>query len=31
MEPVKGGTLAKIPEPAEAILRAVHPDWTPAD
>ena len=31
MEPVKGGTLAKIPEQAESILRAVHPDWTPAD
>lgn len=31
MEPVKGGTLAKIPEEAEAILRAKHPDWTPAD
>ncbi len=30
MEPVKGGTLASIPEEAEAILRAVHPDWTPA-
>ena len=31
MEPVKGGTLANIPEEAEAKLRAVHPDWTPAD
>ena len=31
MEPVKGGTLARIPEEAEAKLRAVHPDWTPAD
>ena len=31
MEPVKGGTLAKIPEEAETLLRAVHPDWTPAD
>ena len=31
MEPVKGGTLAKIPEEAEAKLRAVHPDWTPSD
>lgn len=31
MEPVKGGTLAKLPEEAEALLQAVHPDWTPAD
>jgi predicted aldo/keto reductase-like oxidoreductase len=31
MEPVKGGTLAQIPEEAEAKLRTVHPDWTPAD
>ncbi len=31
MEPVKGGTLAKIPEEAEAKLRAVHSDWTPSD
>ncbi len=31
MEPVKGGTLANIPEEAEAKLRAVRPDWTPAD
>ena len=31
MEPVKGGTLAALPEEAEAKLRAVHPDWTPAD
>lgn len=31
MEPVKGGTLAAVPEEAEAKLRAVHPDWTPAD
>jgi len=31
MEPVKGGTLASIPEEAEAKLRAVHPDWTPSD
>ncbi len=31
MEPVKGGTLAKLPEDAEAKLRAVHPDWTPSD
>ena len=31
MEPVKGGTLAKIPEEAEAKLSAVHPDRTPSD
>ena len=31
MEPVKGGTLASIPEEAEGKLRAVHPDWTPSD
>lgn len=31
MEPVKGGTLAKLPEAAEKILRAVHPDWSNAD
>ena len=31
MEPVKGGTLAKIPEEAEAKLRICHPDWTPSD
>ena len=31
MEPVKGGTLAKLPEDAEAKLRAVHPNWTPSD
>ncbi len=31
MEPVKGGTLAALPEEAEAKLRAVHPDRTPAD
>lgn len=30
MEPIKGGTLAELPEAAEAKLRAVHPDWTPA-
>ena len=30
MEPVKGGTLANLPEAAEAILRARHPDWSPA-
>ena len=31
MEPVKGGTLASIPEEAEAKLRAARPDWTPSD
>ena len=30
MEPVKGGRLAKLPEDAEAMLKAVHPDWSPA-
>jgi len=30
MEPVKGGTLAVLPEQAESLLRAAHPDWTPA-
>lgn len=30
MEPVKGGTLATLPERAEALLRAAHPDWAPA-
>ncbi len=30
MEPVKGGTLASLPEEAEAHLRSMHPDWTPA-
>jgi len=31
MEPVKGGSLAAIPQEAEALLRQAHPDWTPAD
>ncbi len=31
MEPVKGGTLADLPEEAENLLRSVHPDWTAAD
>ena len=31
MEPVKGGTLARIPEEAERLLRSVRPDLTPAD
>jgi len=30
MEPVKGGTLAKLPEEAERMLRAYDPDRTPA-
>ena len=30
MEPVKGGRLARLPEEAEKLLRAVHPDWSPA-
>ncbi|HHX73077.1 MAG TPA: 4Fe-4S dicluster domain-containing protein [Clostridiales bacterium] len=28
MEPVKGGTLAKLPEKAEALLRSFRPDWS---
>ena len=28
MEAVKGGGLAKLPEEAEAILNAAHPDWS---
>ncbi len=28
MEPVKGGTLAKLPERAEQVLRRLHPDWS---
>lgn len=31
MEPVKGGSLAKLPNDAEAKLRLRHPDWTPSD
>ena len=30
MEPVKGGTLAALPEQAEELMKAAHPDWTPA-
>ncbi|MBQ1906904.1 MAG: aldo/keto reductase [Firmicutes bacterium] len=30
MEPVKGGSLASLPGEAEALLRAAHPDWSPA-
>ncbi len=28
MEAVKGGGLAKLPEKAESLLKAVHPDWS---
>lgn len=28
MEPVKGGTLAKVPERAEKLLKACHSDWS---
>ncbi len=28
MEPVKGGTLAKLPPAAENLLRRAHPDWS---
>ena len=28
MEPVKGGTLSKLPQEAESILRSIHPDWS---
>lgn len=31
MEPVKGGTLAKLPQQAEAMLKEAHPDWSPAE
>ncbi|MBR0447314.1 MAG: aldo/keto reductase [Clostridia bacterium] len=30
MEPVKGGTLATLPPVAEELMKAAHPDWTPA-
>ena len=30
MEPVKGGKLARLPQEAEALLRQMHPDWSPA-
>ena len=30
MEPVKGGTLAKVPPQAEKLMRECHPDWSPA-
>lgn len=28
MEPVKGGTLAQVPEKVEELFRQVHPDWS---
>ena len=28
MEPVKGGTLANLPDPAANLLRSCHPDWS---
>lgn len=31
MEPVKGGTLATIPDEAAKLLQNIHPDWTPAE
>ena len=31
MDPVKGGTLAVLPEAAQQHFRSVHPDWSPAD
>lgn len=30
MEPVKGGTLAKVPDEAEKLMKACHQDWSPA-
>lgn len=30
MEPIKGGTLANVPEEAERLMRSAHPDWSPA-
>lgn len=30
MEPVKGGMLAKVPEEAQRLMQAEHPDWSPA-
>ena len=28
MEPVKGGTLAKLPQKVESAMKAMHPDWS---
>ena len=30
MEPIKGGALASLPQPAESLLRQCHADWSPA-
>jgi len=30
MEPLKGGTLARISDATQAVFDEVHPDWTPA-
>ena len=30
MEPVKGGTLANVPKAVEDMMRAMHPNWSPA-
>lgn len=30
MEPIKGGTLASIPDKAKEVLKTVHDDWTEA-
>ncbi len=30
MEPVKGGTLARLPGEGEKLLHSMHPDWSPA-
>lgn len=30
MEPVKGGTLANVPQEAEKLFRKAHPQWSPA-
>ena len=31
MEPVRGGTLASLPNEAEVLLKRIHPDWSPSD
>lgn len=30
MEPIKGGTLASVPQEAELLMKAEHPDWSPS-